>query len=237
MRKGLSFVLVLFFCAGFIFAAKFSYKNNIYQKLAEEYFVKADKAFAAGEYVLAEGYAINASKNAALSEEFVNNKIRGESVSDILERAKKRLEYAKSINADKNYPVAFGAAQDYYRQAEAAFDKEDYDKSESLAQKVLDALADIKGVSPLPRFYIVQPWELTHDCLWNISGRTYVYNNPWLWKNLYEANKSALPEPDNPNLILPGMKLEIPSISGEYRTGTYDPDRTYETFSPLNMSR
>ena len=139
--------------------------------------------------------------------------------------------------ADENYPVAYSAALDYYNQAKKAFDKEDFNNASLLAQKVLDTLAGIKGMNPLPKFYIVQPWEITRDCLWNISGRTYVYNNPWLWENLYEANKSILPEPENPNLILPGMKLEIPSISGEYRSGTYDPNKTYGTFSPINIKK
>ncbi len=237
MRKVLLPLMLLVFCSGFAFAVKYSYKNNTYQKLAEQYSIKAEKALDAGEYVLAEEYAEKAAENARLSEEFIKNKLRSESAEDLLLRAKSRLDYARSIHADENYPVAFGAALDYYNQAQNAYDKEDFDTAALLAQKVLDTLAGIKGMNPLPKFYIVQPWELTRDCLWNISGRTYVYNNPWLWENLYEANKSILPEPENPNLILPGMKLEIPSISGEYRSGTYDPDMTYGTYSPININK
>ena len=237
MRKILFPLVMLFLCSGFAFAARFSYKNNRYQKLAEQYFLKADKAFDVGEYALAVNYAQKATENAQLSEEFVKSRQRSDSAAELLERAKNRLEYARSIRADENYPVAYGAALDYYNQAKKAFDKEDFDNAALLAQKVLDTLAGIKGMNPLPKFYIVQPWEITRDCLWNISGRTYVYNNPWLWENLYEANKSILPEPENPNLILPGMKLEIPSISGEYRSGTYDPNKTYGTFSPINIKK
>lgn len=237
MRKVIVPLMLMFLCSGFAFALKFSYKNNRYQKLAEQYFAKAEKAFDAGEYVLAVDYAEKASENARLSEEFVNKNLSSKTAEDLLLRAKNRLDFAKSIHADENYPVAFSAAQDYYNQANWAFNKKDYASTASLAQKVLDTLAGIKGMNPLPKFYIVQPWEITRDCLWNISGRTYVYNNPWLWENLYEANKSILPEPENPNLILPGMKLEIPSISGEYRSGTYDPNKTYGTYSPVNINK
>ena len=237
MRKILFPLVIMFLCSGFAFAVRFSYKNNTYQKLAEQYFVKADKAFDAGEYVLAVDYAQKATENARLSEEFVKSRLNSDSAEELLARAKNRLEYARSIHADENYPVAYSAALDYYNQAKKVFDKEDFNNASLLAQKVLDTLAGIKGMNPLPKFYIVQPWEITRDCLWNISGRTYVYNNPWLWENLYEANKSILPEPENPNLILPGMKLEIPSISGEYRSGTYDPNKTYGTFSPINIKK
>ena len=91
-------------------------------------------------------------------------------------------------------------------------------------------MAEIKEVTPLPKYYVVKPWESDKDCFWNISGRPYVYNNPYLWENLYEANKNSLPDPKNPNLIRPGMKMEIPSISGEYRDGVYSPDKDYEPF-------
>ena len=86
-------------------------------------------------------------------------------------------------------------------------------------------------MTPLPQFYVVRPWAETKDCYWNISGRKYVYNNPLLWENLYNANKSKMPRPNDPNLILPGMKMEIPSISGELREGTYSPNKEYEPFN------
>jgi hypothetical protein len=48
-----------------------------------------------------------------------------------------------------------------------------------------------------------------------------------MWKVLYEANKSKMPDPDNPDLIEPGMVLDIPSIRGEFRRGMWDPGNTY----------
>ena len=194
-----------------VFAA--SYTNNTYQKLAKEYTQKAERALDAGEYVLAEEYAAKAKENAELSDTYIN-----------------KLAYVESINGKENFPIAYDSASKSLAQAEDAFAKEEWNAASSYSKQVLDALAEIKEVTPLPKYYVVKPWESDKDCFWNISGRPYVYNNPYLWENLYEANKNSLPDPKNPNLIRPGMKMEIPSISGEYRDGVYSPDKDYEPF-------
>ena len=75
--------------------------------------------------------------------------------------------------------------------------------------------------TPLPAQYLVRSWELTGDCLWFIAGQPWVYDDPTLWRHLYEANKNRMPQPDNPDLILIGMVLDIPSISGEIREGLW----------------
>jgi nucleoid-associated protein YgaU len=28
----------------------------------------------------------------------------------------------------------------------------------------------------------------------------FIYNDPWQWRLIYEANKSQLPQPDNPDI-------------------------------------
>jgi tetratricopeptide (TPR) repeat protein len=67
-----------------------------------------------------------------------------------------------------------------------------------------------------PAFYVVK----RRDTLANISRLPFVYTDGAQWPVLYEANKSTLPEPDNPNLIVPGLVLRIPAIRGETREGT-----------------
>jgi len=83
------------------------------------------------------------------------------------------------------------------------------------------------GTSPLPSQYTVRSWGTYLDCLWTIAGYPWVYGDPERWGVLYEANRSRMPEPDNPHLIEPGMIIEIPSIRGEFRQGMWDPNRTY----------
>ena len=132
--------------------------------------------------------------------------------------------------------MAFSSAQQSYASAQEAYDGEDYVTATAYANQVLSALADIREITPLPEYYVVRPWADTKDCYWNISGRAYVYNNPLLWENLYQnaENKKNMPRPSDPNLILPGMKMKIPSITGEFREGTYNPAKSYE---PYNANR
>ncbi|MCK7484003.1 MAG: hypothetical protein M0C28_48750 [Candidatus Moduliflexus flocculans] len=44
---------------------------------------------------------------------------------------------------------------------------------------------------------------------------------------LYDANRKTFENPNDPDLILPGQVLEIPSLQGEIRAGTYDPAKPY----------
>ena len=228
MKKVIA-VLSFVFAASVLFAA--SYKNNTYQKLADEYTRKAENALDAGEYALAEEYAAKAEENARLSEEFVKRMLAKSDCDTVMKQAAKKLEYAKSVDAERNFPMAYSSAQNSYASAQSSYDAEDYISATAFAKQVLDALADIKEITPLPEFYVVRPWAETKDCYWNISGRPYVYDNPLLWENLYQANKSQMPKPNDPNLILPGMKMKIPSITGEYREGVYNPSKKYDPYT------
>lgn len=230
MKKIIS-ILLLSFSIGFVMAANYSYKDNTYQRLADEYTKKADVALDAGEYDLSVEYAIKAEENAALSKAFIEKMLAKQDAQESIELAQKKLNWAQSIKADKNFPMAFTAGQEAYSNAKDSFDKEDYTSAASYARQVIAALEGVKEVTPLPQFYVVRPWAETKDCYWNISGRKYVYNNPLLWENLYQKNKSKMPKPNNPNLILPGMKMEIPSLTGEYREGTYSPNKNYDAYS------
>lgn len=228
MKKFLM-ALLLALAGTFLFAA--SYKNNTYQKLAEEYTVKAQTALDAGDWEKAADYAQKAEENAALSEAFIRRMMAKNDADKNMKLAKNRIDYVQSIRGEENFPIAYKAALELYAQAENLYANEDFEAASASAQLVLQSLAEVREITPLPKFYIVRPWAQTKDCFWNISGRPYVYNNPWLWENLYQANKNALPKPENPNLILPGMKMEIPSISGEYRDGVYSPDTQYDAYS------
>ena len=208
-----------------------SYKNNTYQKLADEYAKKAEAALDAGEYVLSEEYAAKAAENAELSKAYIDKMLAQGNAEKAIAEATKKMEWAKSVGADKTFPTAYSAGEEALANANSAFEKEDYLSALQYANAVNDALAGVREVTPLPKFYVVRPWAETKDCYWNISGRKYIYNNPLLWENLYQANKSKMPRPNDPNLILPGMKMEIPSIAGELREGTYSSNKEYEPFN------
>ncbi len=228
MKKVLLTVAALL-AGSMIFAI--SYKNNTYQKLADEYMRKAQAALDAGEYELSVEYSMKAEENAALSQAYVKKMLEKAEADKMMKKASNRIAEAKKMDAERNFPMAFNAAQTAFSTAKDCYEKEDYPAAAQYAKQVLDALAGIKEVTPLPQFYVVRPWADSKDCYWNISGRSYVYNNPLLWENLYQANKSKMPNPNDPNLILPGMKMEIPSITGEYREGVYSADKQYDPYS------
>lgn len=228
MKKFLLFAAVLVISSA-LFAA--SYTNNTYQKLADEYTKQAEAAMDAGEYDLSVELAQKAMENAELSKAFIQKMIARSNADKQMKMAQNKIAWAKSIYAERNFPMAFSAAQTSYSNAENAYNGEDYDGATNYAKAVLDNLEGVHEVTPLPEFYVVRPWAETKDCYWNISGRPYVYNNPLLWENLYQANKSAMPRPEDPNLIRPGMKMKIPSLTGEYREGVYSPSKSYDAYS------
>lgn len=227
MKKTLLISIALFVCNS-LFAI--SYKDNIYQKTSEEYAAKAKVAYEAGDYETAVECAAKSKENAELSQKYILGFIAEQKLDEVMKAAAERIAYAKSIDADKNFPIAFSAANDAYAAAEKARDEKDYSTALDCANQVLASLADIKEMTPLPQFYVVRPWATSKDCYWNISGRSFVYNNPFLWENLYQANKDNMEKPNDPNLIHPGMKMKIPSLTGEYREGTYSPSKKYDPY-------
>ena len=207
-----------------------SYTNNTYQKLANEYAKKAEMALDAGHYEESVEYSKLAEENAISSREYTEMMLARKDAEDNIKLAKNKLAWAEKVDAPNIYPMAYSAGKENIENADASFGEEDYPKASDFAKQALAALDGIVETTPLPEFYIVRPWAETKDCYWNISGRHYVYNNPLLWENLYQANKDKMPKPEDPNLIHPGMKMKIPSITGEYRKGTYDSKKEYNAY-------
>ncbi len=227
MKKVVSVLAAVLFTAS-LFAV--SYKNNTYQKLADEYTKKAEIALDAGEYDDAVEYSKKAEENAELSKAYIQMMLARSEAEDAIKLAKTQIAWAEQIDAEHTFPMAYTSATENLASAESAFSNEVWAKATEFAKASMTALDGVREVTPLPALYIVRPWAETKDCYWNISGRPYIYNNPLLWENLYQANKSKMPKPENPNLIHPGMKMTIPSLTGEYRSGTYDPKKTYGTY-------
>lgn len=89
----------------------------------------------------------------------------------------------------------------------------------------------------LPAKYRVRPWSVSQDTFQSIAGRPWAYNDASKWWNIYDVNRNKLPQPDNPDLIMPGIVLDIPSIQGELRAGWWDQERTYTPLVPVSPSR
>jgi len=195
-------------------------------------------------------------EEAELAEEEVTGIIIADAPEPVLEEPEGTLEKEETVLAEteadqtgteKEIPDSvrfndyFLESQRLLALAREAYDAGDYDAAADYAEEAarLARLSDeyiaetdvTDGTFPLPATYTVRGWGASGDCFWNIAGRPWVYGDPHRWRVLYEANKSKLPKPGNPNVIDPGTVLDIPSIKGETRQGEWQPGRTY---SPLN---
>lgn len=229
MKKIFLVLFILLITTFFVFAA--SYSNNEYQQKARELTALAQEAFDEGDYDKAIELTAQAEENAEKSQAYIQMMIAKADAEKQMTIAKNQQAWALRVRGDVNYPMAYSAGTKSLENGQVAFDKEDFVGASAYAIEAIQSFSSIEEVTPLPQFYIVRPWAETKDCYWNISGRPYVYNNPTLWENLYQANKAKMKDPANPDLIYPGMKMEIPSISGEYREGTYSPKAEYQTFN------
>jgi len=234
MKKVL--LLAIIFCtvvyAGF---AATTWDNNDFQRKSRSLSLQAEKAYDEGDYDAAVEYAREAEENARLSAELIQQMMARAAAEKKLLQARTRYTWAEQNNADRYFPSAMKEASSYIAQAEGSFAAEEWSNTEATAERALEALSSVREIVPLPSRYVVDTWDANRDCLWNIAKNPAIYGDPFMWEKLYEANRNTLKRPGNPNLIMPGMTVVIPSIRGEYREGTYDPDVDYEPFEKLSQ--
>lgn len=141
-----------------------------------------------------------------------------------MEAARKR---ADGVNAMILAPEAYADGQKNQNFAEMQFRSKAYEDawmSSEAAIKAYNNAYDIaKGGKVLPEYYTVRLIPDRRDCFWRIAEYDFVYGDPWKWRILYEANKHLIPDPNNPDLIEPGLKFKIPSLAGEKRSGEWQP--------------
>jgi len=189
----------------------------------------AEQSFNEGDFLASIQFSEEAVRQAALSDEFVLLQLKIRETDSAIAAARRRIEFADSINAARHYPDEYSEAQALFTEARRLRGAEQWDDAIEAANNVLIVLASLPGdrLAALPAQYTVRQWTSTRDSFWVISGLPWVYNNPWEWRRLYNANREKLPQPNNPDLILPGMIIDIPSIRGETRQGMWEEGRTY----------
>ncbi len=233
-------IIAILLVASAAFLSAQNLLNNEFYLKAKALRAQSEQAFEAGDYDKSVVLAEQAKEQLRKSDEYVAAMMLYYSANGWLNRAKDRVAFAKSINADVNYKDAYDRATSDVAQAKSTFDGKEYEKSIEFSKDALAALENIareqqvvtqtRDEEALPATYTVRLNRERRDCFWRIAEFPWVYNNPWMWKKLYEANKSIIENPDNPDLIQPGQVLTIPSVSGEKREGEYDPNRTYPTY-------
>jgi len=212
--------------------------DNQYYHKAQDLLKQSQAAFDQGDYDSAKDLANQAKDQFAQSEAYIAELTQFYRANGYLSVAKDRVAYAKSIDADVHYKDAYGKAVTDVGSAKTALDGKDYPKSIDFSK---DAIALLKDVAPaskpaqtaetgpveLPQYYTVRLIEAARDCFWRIAAYPFVYNDPWKWRLLYNANKDTLENPKNPDLIEVGMRFVIPALGDEKRSGEYDPSVQY----------
>jgi len=212
-------------------------RDNPYLQESQRLTALAQETYRYGDYELSASLAGEAIYYAQLSDEYVTQQLRILAINQAIAAAKSRLDRAESSGASRQRPAEYGEAETWYQRSLAARSGEDWDGAYDAAQRVIDILSFVQmpAGSParatpagnLPATYTVRAWATYGDCFWNIAARPWVYGDGQKWGLLYDANKSKLPDPGNPNLIEPGMVIEIPNMRGEARQGAWNPSAAY----------
>ncbi|RLD17404.1 MAG: hypothetical protein DRI36_03900 [Caldiserica bacterium] len=137
---------------------------------------------------------------------------------EAINNAESKIEELKSIGGDITEPQSLlDEAKKLFEEGKYKEAKEKAIKAYNVASKLYDEIIEARKKleemakkeekSKLPTTYTVGTWEKDRDCLWNISKKKYIYNDPWKWKRIYQANKNKI---KNPDLIYPGQVLKIP---------------------------
>lgn len=197
-------------------------RDNVFYLRSLHYTQLAHETFESGNYDASASFAREAIRYAERSDEFV--------AEQLIAEAKRLLDWSVSNNMETRFPDEYNEGKSYYEVSVIAHDNKEWNDASMSAIKSIEILSLLEAnrTAPLPSQFTVRTWAGTRDCLWNIAGYPFVYGDPWKWRELYEANRARMPNPNNPNLIEPGFVLDIPSIGGEVRQGMWDPSRTYE---------
>jgi hypothetical protein len=202
-----------------------------------------------GNYEASMSYSEEAIRQAELSDRYIENRLRQLSLTQKMNNAKEAVLWAENSKVKEYYPEQTALAREHLDMAlalEAEGADENYNRITELSLLVLADLADTAipdlpapkpGATTLsradfpnqpqnPNEYLVRPWDIYGDCLWNIAA--WFYGNPRQWRILFEENKSRLPDPANPDLIEVGTILIIPPLNGEQRSGIWDTGKRFE---------
>ncbi len=216
--------------------------DNQYYHAAQDQLVQSQRALNEGDYDASAALSAQAKDNLAKSDDYVAMMTQFYRANGYLSIAKDRVAYAKSIDADIHYKDAYATAVTAVAGAKTALDGKDFPTSIDLSKSAIAALANVAPVakappkeppaaSPqpaaFPQYYTVRLQLPLRDCFWRIAAFPFVYNDPWKWRLLYDANKDLLENPKNPDLIEPGMKFIIPPLGSETREGEFDPQVQY----------
>lgn len=156
----------------------------------------------------------------------------------IYAKAEESLNKAKEDGYNETKMTNYNQASTTLIFAKQALDGEDFSNSLFNSKLVIEmvnamyngadynqetTIVETTGVL-FPKYYKVQYRKVGTDSLWKIASYDFIYGDGNLWKKIYEANKDKIKDP---NIIINGQILLIPSLKGETRDGTYDSNNEY----------
>lgn len=235
MKKLIALIFAGTLCLAAASAQNFADNEN--QKAGREYEKQATEAMAAGDYEKSAKLADLAAIEYRKSREYANAMLLKFRAANAISLAQSTITDVANSKAAKKYPTELANAKKLLADARDLYKAEKWEESRSKAMESLDALKGIKGDASgqttstgaitLPKYYTVVSRPQNTDCFWNIAKMPAIYGDPLLWEKLWKANAEKMRDPKNPDLIYPGMVIEIPPVANETREGTYDPSKTY----------
>lgn len=228
MKKPAIAVAVLLLAAVALFAQDFS--NNEYLAKAREYEALARLSFDEGDYDAAADYAAQSKEFSRLSDEYVARMLARSAARTRMTALEGRIAEVEGYPNAEDLFMNLDVARASLEAATGSFDAEDYVDARQYAENGLIALEGLAESGVLPASYVVRLLLPTRDMLWRIAAYPWVYNDKTKWPILWQANRDSFVQPDNPHLIEPGQVLIIPSLAGELRSGTWDPEAVYPVF-------
>jgi len=110
------------------------------------------------------------------------------------------------VNADEQNTDYLAFAQTLWEKGVTARNAGQFDLAKDYFRQA-DAYIDVYEANAVSQTYTVVYREVATDCLWRISNREEIFDNPYLWPKIWRANRRII---QNPDLIYPGQILAIP---------------------------
>ncbi len=229
-------LIICLFLTGIVGICSLSAQNlldNEFQRAGRQYEYQANIALEGGDYEKAAELATLASIEYRKSREYADAQLLMYRAKNAITIAEQEIAAIERTPRLTTHAAELAQANAKLKQAQDLFTAVNWEDSRLRA---LEALAIARSIPKmdgnvatvtLPKFYVVVRRDSNHDCYWNIAKMPAVYGNGLLWPRLYMANKVRMRDPENPNLIYPGMIVEIPALRGEARDGTYEEGKQY----------
>ena len=114
----------------------------------------------------------------------------------------------QDLCAHKDDVMKLGTQIDSVKGMRLALAAEFYSKVQDLQNNFAQLKERLAGCAAMAaKTYTVGTWARNRDCLWNISKKPTIYDDPWKWPKIYVANRDQI---KNPDLIYPREVLKIP---------------------------